>query len=644
MAVIKVSTSVFSTIKSIERAIEKANRGDEIQLASGKYKESLTFNKPLTIYGKEQSDVIIEGLLIIPKNVTATFHHLTLQPTVQIYVEGHAIFHNCTIDGQLTNVILSVNNGKVVLENCHVYNADDVGLALLNDSRAELRDCQFEHNGKAHVLLEHSEAVVINSSFQQAKHSFWVKNESHLKIENTKIRDHTGTQIIVQNHSHVTDIGSTIEHGTGNGIYATKNCHITLHGTTIRHHQLPQVWAQLSKLEASNCDIQHGNESGIMLREHAEAQLSNCLIAHHKIANVQATVESLLNMASCQIHSCEGVGVQIREKSIVNFIHTTFAANTLSQLFITENSICTLKECTIKEGKQVGVFVEKSSNCTLVTSKIEHNANTALTVIDAELTIIQCTIFNNKGNGILGVNDAHVIAELSNFYDNGMPHIAGKKNTTITINQCEFVRGKSIYVLDDSSIRICESKILDGEGVQIEIADRTKALIKKCNILNGTGNAIKALRDSTLHVYDSQIAKHQMPQVVINDSSLIFKNSELLDGARNGFIIENNSEALIEESFISKHEYPQLWIDQESTVELKAAQLTEGLESDIYVQNKSSVIAENCIIRNDKFKFNVQAVNHSNIDLIQTTVENSFGDKFYSENNSFITHTLDEVN
>lgn len=33
MAIIKVSTSVFSTIKTVERAVDKANRGDEIQIS-----------------------------------------------------------------------------------------------------------------------------------------------------------------------------------------------------------------------------------------------------------------------------------------------------------------------------------------------------------------------------------------------------------------------------------------------------------------------------------------------------------------------------------------------------------------------------------------------------------------------------------
>ena len=225
-----------------------------------------------------------------------------------------------------------------------------------------------------------------------------------------------------------------------------------------------------------------------------------------------------------------------------------------------------------------------------------------------------------------------------------MPHIAGKSAVTIHVSQSELCNGKSFYLIDQSQLTVTDSKIYNSEGVQIEISDQTKAKLDNCIIYDGKTNGLKALRDSSLQIFNSQISKHAMPQIVLNDSSLIMKNSELFEGDRNGMIIENNSEAFIQDTFISKHIFPQIWIDLESNVELKSTQLTEGAESDIYVQNRSTLHATNCIIRNDKFQFNVQAVNYSKITLEETRVDNYAGEKFYSENNSTITNLLDEVN
>lgn len=151
------------------------------------------------------------------------------------------------------------------------------------------------------------------------------------------------------------------------------------------------------------------------------------------------------------------------------------------------------------------------------------------------------------------------------------------------------------------------------------------------------------MKDTSVHIIDSQISCHKMPQIIVNDSSLVLKNSELMEGERNGLIIENHAEALIQDSFISNHMYSQLWIDSESSAEVNATQIIEGHESDIFVQNKSVLHASKCIIQNAKFDFNIQAVNFSKIYLSETMVDNSFGSKFYSENNSEISSNLDEI-
>ncbi|MER1987309.1 MAG: right-handed parallel beta-helix repeat-containing protein [Solibacillus sp.] len=643
MAIIKVSTSVFSTYKTVERALQKVVRGDEIQLAAGKYKETITIHEHVRIFSKERENTIVEGLIVVPKGVTATFEHLTIIPSIQIYVEGTVHFKYCTFHGDDTSVILSLYGGEATLEHCTLKDAQDVGVALLNNSKAHISHCLFEGNGKSHFLLEQSALELISSECSLAKHALWIKNGASVHSENCKLHHQAGTQIIVQGEAHFTDYGSTIEHGQGNGLYATKNCTITLHGTVFLHHKLPQIWAQQSKLVAHHCIVQHGEESGIMLRDQTEAELEYCVISHHKIANVQVTLESLLNMTNSQIHQCTGVGVQVREKSIVNFSESIFAQNTLSQTLISEESIASFKNCLIKDGLQIGLFTEKKSVCTLVHCQILNHANSAITAVGAELTLIDSTISGNKGNGLLVVNETTLFVDTCKFSDNDMPHIAGKSKTTLHIHATEFSGSKALFVLEDCELLLKDSQITNGDGVQVEIADRSKAEITHCFITNGATNGIKAIRDSTLHIYDSQISQHKMPQIVINDSSLIFKNSELLDGVRNGFIIENNAEAFIQDSFISKHRYPQVWIDLNSNVELSATQLKDGSESDIYAQNKSSVVVSNCLIHNEHFIYNVQAVNHSTIDLLATTIENTVGETFYSENNSYITHNLDEA-
>jgi len=643
MAVIKVQASIFSSIRSVGRALEKMTVGDEIQVLKGTYKESITFLKDAIISGSSKKDTIIEGAIVIPKDTAVIIKNLTIKPSSQLLIEGEATFIDVNFNGKNVNSILYVKNGKLKITNCSVCNSNDLGIAAMNKSQIEIKETVFSNNGKSHIFAEHSTVRVSNCHFERAQHAIWIKKHSNVKSGTNTFKYHEGTQVIVQNYSLFQDNSSTIINGNGNGVFATRNCQVQLSNTIIKNHHLPQIWIQKnSSLTGINCHIENGKESALMVRDNSEGSLQHCYVSNHVIANIQVAIESRLHVGNSQILDSSGIGVQIKEKSIANFDQCTFTNSKLSQLFISDESIVSIKECTVQKGLQIGLFVENDSNCTIVQSSFSQHPNTAITICDAELTIIESKIMHNAGNGILAFQNATIHADDCEFKENNMPHIAGKEQTALTVINSLFEGGKSIYLLEQSHAHITASSFTNGDGVQIEITDETKLTLNNCRIDHGKSNAVKASMNSTLNIYDSQIANHRLPQVVINDSSLIFNNSELIDGERNGFIIENYSEAFIQDSFITKHQYPQIWIDKHSTVEMKTTTMTEGKESDIYVQNYSNLYVDQCIIRNDYFKFNVQAVNNSKINLTHTVVDNKLGDQFYIENNSFITHKLEK--
>ena len=95
MAIIKVSSSVFSLIKTIERAIQKANTDDVILVAAGNYKAALSIHQDVHIMAKFNEQVLIEGEITIPKSVRVHFENISFQPTSPIHVEGMITLKNC---------------------------------------------------------------------------------------------------------------------------------------------------------------------------------------------------------------------------------------------------------------------------------------------------------------------------------------------------------------------------------------------------------------------------------------------------------------------------------------------------------------------------------------------------------------------
>ncbi|KGR78800.1 right-handed parallel beta-helix repeat-containing protein [Ureibacillus manganicus] len=642
MGIKKLFSAFFSNMKTMRRAIRKSRKGDQIKLSPKVYRESIQFDKDVLISANGEEETVMEGIFIIPKTVQVTLQNVTISPTSQIFVEGNLKLENCRLIGAKTEALVTVNEGIIHLENCELRNAREVAVALMNGSKAYIKNCIFHSNGKMQILIQQSEAIIERCEFTNAKHGIWLKDDSKLYSDKNHFHQHTGTQLIVD-HSIIEDFGSILEHGNGNGIYGCNQAEITLSSSTLRYHKLPQIWIEESRFSSHHCMIQHGKESGIYLTDFTEATLTYCEISHHPKENLLLSNKSCANVEQCHIHSGDGIGVKLKEESVANFNETIIKYHKLSQVYITDQSISSMYQCIIKEGYYIGIFVDKKANASLVKSEISKHENSAFTVIDAQLNVYECEVMENNGNGILAIEKATVDIEYSKFYDNLMPHLACKMNVIVTMSQSELFNGKSIFAVNKSEIFIFDSKFYNCDQVQIEISDHSTAVFEHCQIYEGGSYGIKLTRNSVSNFINSHISHHALAQIVVNDSSLIIHNSELSEGKRNGLLIQNHSEVFIRDSYIAKHLKTQISIDYESTVDLDGVQMSDGHQSDLLAQNRSAIYVSDSIIRNDKYRYNVQAMNYSKIKLKKTIIENKLGEVFYSENNSFITTTLDEV-
>ena len=635
MAIYHLFFKLFSKTKTIQKTIQHSKAGNLIQLKPKLYKESIHFDKNMVVAGDRHEETIIEGLIIIPKNVSVTFQNMTISPTAQMYIEGEVVLQNCHFKGGRNDIHVTVDGGKLNASYCTFEDAKDMAASVINNSKAIFENCTFNHNGKVQILAESSQVCIEKCEFSYAKHALCIKNGSFVQARNIHFHHHTSAQVVVED-SRFIDHESVIEYGDGMGIHVYHEGDATLHSTVLQYNTQTQICVQRGLLTARYCSILQGKDAGISIIQNGEAQTFHCEIAHHKKSNIVVTKDSKMNIEYCQIHHAENIGMQISENSIVNLFETDIKEHRSSQISISNKSICSMKSCSVIGGYHVGICIEDSGNCSIVECDISDNANSAITLFKSELSIFKSILTQNIGNGILAMSDSKVEVDTCKFHDNEMPHIACKSNVEVYLIQSELYNGKSIFIVNDCELTAIDCQFYNSLNVQIEICDLSNARFENCQIYNGKSYGIKVLRNSSLYLFDSQVFSHELSQIVVNDSSVILKDSELFDGHRNALFIQNHSEVFVTDCFIAKHAQHQLWIDFESTVELKSVQLTDGTLSDIFAQNQSSVYVSDSVIRNNKSRFNVQAVNFSKIEVSKTVVENIYGDIYYSENHSFI--------
>lgn len=605
--------------------------GDILKLLPKVYKETIYFTKDATIYGQTNGSSKIKGNLTIPKGRVVLFQNVIFYPNVNIKVEGKAILHHCQLKGGKTDVLMTVNGGMLEAYHCKFSYARKNAIEL-NKATAILEHCHFIHNNENHVLIKESKAVISQCDFSKGKHALQINDCSFVDMTQSKFHHHENAQIVV-NKSKLYDFKSSIWHGTS-GLHADHESEIFLTKTNFQQHSKNQIEVKNSIFTAEHCKIQNGKQSGICLNN-SEATFRKSVIANHFFSNIQLNDHSRINVVESEIFESKGFGVEATEGSVLNFENSKITNSKLAQITLSDHSICSMYRTVIKNGFHVGVFLEKS-NCALVECNVSENENSAFNLLSGEVNLIDCEVSYNFGNGIMSINESTIEINNSRFFHNVLSHIACKSNAKISIQNSQFHDGKSLYLTNNCELFASNSKFYNSEQIQIEILKGSSGYMDNCHIYNGNSRGICVTENSNLSLYNCQITNHRLSQLFVNDSSVILKNCEIYNGKQHGISVQNRSELYAQECYISNHVYSQIWIDKESIVELNCVQLTEGQQTDVYVQNQSAVYVAESIIRNEKTRFNLQAVNHSKIEIMKTYIENKFGDIFYSKNNSFI--------
>lgn len=617
--------------RSITREIRLLNHGDKIKLHPKVYKEAIYFSKDAVICGDQHGTTKIKGNITIPKGRVVEFQNVTFYPNVKIKIEGKAIFRNCHLKGLKTDVLVTVHGGMLEAYHCKFSFAKKYAMELISGT-AILEHCHFSYNIESHIFMKQSKVVISQCEFSKSNHALLINEKSFVDMTQSKLYHHDNAQIVV-NQSKFYDFKSFIQNGN-TGLIVENESEVNLTKSIFQNHSKHQIQVENSIFTAEHSHLKNGKQSGLFVNN-GEASLRQCLISNHFLSNVQLVHQSRIHIVNGEISDSKGFGVEATDESILNFDKTKIMNNKLAQITISDRSVCSMNQSIIKGGCHVGIFIEKS-NCTLVNSVLTENENSAFNVLNGELHLINCDVAYNFGNGIMALNDTSIEIDQCRFYHNVLPHVACKSNVKVSVQKSQFRDGKSIFLTKHCELFVSKTKFCNSEQVQIDISEGSSGYIDDSFIINGKSKGISVTKNSNLSLYNCQISNHKLSQLYVNDSSVILKNCEIYKGKQYGISVQNRSEVYIQESYISNHLYSQIWIDKESIVELNCVQLTDGQQTDVYVQNQSAVYVAESIIRNEKTRFNLQAINHSKIEIIKTYIENKFGEIFYSQNNSFI--------
>jgi hypothetical protein len=196
--------------KTISRALKHADSGDEVHIASGKYKENIEIPERVKVFGSDKDDVIIEA-------------EDDDEPVVTM--EHKSSIEDVTIRGGKDGVRVK-GDGRALISKCIIKDNDRDGVhalkAKVEDKYALIViDSEIKDNGKAGVFSEKRRVVLIDNKISDNRsNGADLAADSKAWIDKNSFRDNRGSglKVVLDGSSVFVDSGNSFVKNKRDGI------------------------------------------------------------------------------------------------------------------------------------------------------------------------------------------------------------------------------------------------------------------------------------------------------------------------------------------------------------------------------------------------------------------------------------------
>jgi len=217
---------------------------------------------------------------------------------------------------------------------------------------------------------------------------------------------------------------------------------------------------------------------------------------HVEFSNIKFGIESLSlpivlshvtgTFSNCLIQKSMQYGLEIKHRSILEFKNSSIIRNQAGILVDGSGTELTLINCTVSENEGDGVDIRSNGYVTLKKCQIQRNQYNGILLFGAKADIAENQIIGNKRNGI---------------------SLLQKSQASISLNRIQSNSEHGVY-LHGSTATIQENKLLDNLGYGIAASNAYNVLIQ-ANLCQGN-------HKSGIGIYDQSTAHVRQNRVVAN--------------------------------------------------------------------------------------------------------------------------------
>ena len=463
---------VPGAFRTIAEALAKATDGSVINVAAGRYEESLAITGVVTIsaqdgpgtvrlHAAKGSTLVVAGGAVQVSGLDITGDDAEL-PVLDVR-HGEAALDNCRVGGAAWTAVLARQTGVLAMRQCRVQNPTGAGVVVTSVGNSSVEETVIAEVGSsAMVVAEGGRVQVRGCVFDHVKGNGLCVNGSGVgQIVDTKIVGSGKPAVVIEQDGRaeltrvsITESASLDAYLTGAGTVTMTDCTFSGSGGQAVHI------ANGAKPTLTGCTFTGAARQGVHVTGGASPVIENCTISESPIGLlVDASADPSIRMLTVTKADQSAVLVSGGGKARIDGLSVDGGVRVV-------DSGIDLRRAVIELAGGVGVALEGSS-----TGRVD-----------------ELRVRTTAGAGLLLTGQAR--ATVSSAAALGCPIEIGSGSVlTLEASEVTEVRGAGIVVADGGTLRATRCRVHHNSGPGIDVQGSGVSELDSCEIFDNEGSA-----------------------------------------------------------------------------------------------------------------------------------------------------------
>lgn len=437
MKTIRVSRKLFATYRSINQAIAHAEPGSRIEVEPGVYRENVSINKYIEIVGVgEKERTIIQGLerpsvymnagYAVMKNLTIKQPRTRNMDTVYI-PNGALILDDCDILARSSvGIMVLGSEAEPIFRRCTIHSEQNAAVEIQNQGKTILEDCHLSTGNYASIIIREGNPTIRRCTITGDEgYGIYVEDRGRGYFEECNIFgfDYSPAIGILRGNPHFVrcrihdgqDSGVVIEEGRGR----FQDCRFFSFERELPAVRLSKsAQPRFERCEFRNCKggafLFEKNASGLIedsdlygfthapavtIRSDAHPQFIRCRIHDGNLEGVVCTDGGKGLLESCEIYSFNGNMIAILDLSQLDLLRCKIAKGNGHAIFIAQRSKGIIQDSHIDQfPKFAAIHVTQAADPNVIQCEISHSMNGVKVTENGHGTFEKCVFRKIEGD------------------------------------------------------------------------------------------------------------------------------------------------------------------------------------------------------------------------------------------------------